>query len=196
MIADALQGVGAAQCIVVPVNTRLTQGEVDYMLGESESKIVLVDHQSAHLFSAATVPVIVCHDGVIGCGYEAFLEEGRLYDERLGGLGWEGLEFESDENATFSICFTSGSTAKPKGVESSYRGTYLAGIANAVESGMNHTSKYLWILPMFHCLGWTFPYSSTMAMCTQVCMRAVLNYDQVWQLFGEGVTHYSGAPTV
>lgn len=84
----------------------------------------------------------------MGDEYEAFLDEGRKYDQQSGGLGWSGLEFESDELATFSLCYTSGTTSKPKGVESSYRGTYLAGIANAVESGLNHASKYLWILPM------------------------------------------------
>jgi long-subunit acyl-CoA synthetase (AMP-forming) len=59
LVSDALQAIGAARCIIVPINTRLTQAEVDYLLFDSESSIVLVDYQSAHLFSKATVPVIV-----------------------------------------------------------------------------------------------------------------------------------------
>lgn len=105
--ADALQAIPAAQCVIVPINTRLTQSEVDYLLADSESALVLVDYLSTHLFSTATVPVIVCADGTPGDPYEAFLEEGRRYDEAQGGQGWGGLEFVDDELSTFAICYTS-----------------------------------------------------------------------------------------
>ena len=218
MIADCLQAIPALQAVIVPINTRLTEAEVAYLLENSEAKFVLVDYDCAHLVASASVPVIICSDGKPGCDYEKFLEEGAAYDAATGGHEWAGLEFVADEMATFSINYTSGTTSQPKGVETSYRGTYLAGIANAVESGLvkdNRSTKYLWILPMFHCVspsfrplsrsltricaqnGWCFPYACTMAMVTQVCMRAVGNYDQIWDLLNNGgVTHYSGAPTV
>lgn len=180
MISDALQAIAAIQAVIVPINTRLTEGEVAFLLENSDAKFVLVDHESAHLVASANVPVVVATDGTPGCAYEKFLLEGAAYDKAMGGHEWAGLEFNRDENATFAICYTSGTTSQPKGVETSCqyssfgsvvaveiadiwwlaiadRGTYLAAVANAVESGLvrdANNAKYLWILPKFHCLGY------------------------------------------
>lgn len=126
----------------------MTPVEVDYLLENSGASLVFVDHEFANLVVGAKVPVIVSQDsGRSDCAYEQFLEMGAAYDRKTGGLGWEGLEFQPDETATFAISYTSGTTSRPKGVETSFRGTYLAAIANAVESGIGSESKYLWILP-------------------------------------------------
>lgn len=61
-----------------------------------------------------------------------------------------------DENDTISIPFTSGTTAKPKGVVYTHRGAYLAALGNVIESGLNYNvgrCRYLWTLPMFHAMG-------------------------------------------
>ncbi|KAH0590550.1 hypothetical protein H2248_000694 [Termitomyces sp. 'cryptogamus'] len=61
---------------------------------------------------------------------------------------------------------------------------------------MNRHSVYLWILPMFHAAGWTFPWASVFAYATQITLRTV-NYSLIWKhLLHSGVTHYCGAPTV
>ncbi|KAM0755063.1 acetyl-CoA synthetase-like protein [Meredithblackwellia eburnea MCA 4105] len=200
-MADGLQAIGAVKAIVVPVNIRLTAEEVAYIISHSGPKLILIDRQFANLLPSplpSGVRAIVCEDSYTKDDeYEKFLKEGRDFDLKKGAKGWEGLEWQADELATYAISYTSGTTSRPKGVETSFRGTYLAGIANAVESGLTGKSVYLWILPMFHCLGWCFPYACTMAMATQICLRQVGDYSEVWKSFLErGVTHYSGAPTV
>lgn len=61
---------------------------------------------------------------------------------------------------------------------------------------MNRHSTYLWILPMFHAAGWTFPWASVFAFATQITLRTV-NYTHIWKhLLNSGITHYCGAPTV
>lgn len=61
---------------------------------------------------------------------------------------------------------------------------------------MSKDSVYLWILPMFHASGWTFPWSCTFSFSTQVTIRAV-SVPLIWAHFkGSGVTHYCAAPTV
>ncbi|KAL8277498.1 hypothetical protein RQP46_010128 [Phenoliferia psychrophenolica] len=199
-VAEALQAIPAVRAIAVPINIRLTASETAYLLFNSGASLVLVDEEFLSLVESATVPVVVCKDTYTRDDpYEVFLGTGQVEDERTGSKGWEGepLRMGGEENDTFAISYTSGTTSRPKGVETSYRGTYLAAVANAVESGLTKNSVYLWILPMFHCVGWCFPYACTMAMCTQVCLRGVGNYDEVWKGFTErGVTHYSGAPTV
>ena len=93
--------------------------------------------------------------------------EGLQYDRDTGDRGWDGLEMMApDENQLIALSYTSGTTAKPKGVEYTHRGAYMASIGNVVESGLNfHTgrARYLWTLPMFHAMGTTF-YPSELAL--------------------------------
>ncbi|GAA6022650.1 hypothetical protein JCM11491_001152 [Sporobolomyces phaffii] len=197
---DALQAAAAAQMIIVPINTRLSAVDVDYIIANSGSRLVLVDSELAHLLPAdldrRRVQVVVCRD-TADDEYEALLREGQAYDRRHGNREWSGLPFVEDENSTFAISYTSGTTSRPKGVETSYRSTYLAAVANAHEARLDDRSRFLWTLPMFHCCGWCFPYATTLAMCTSVCLRGVGDYSEVWRGLQErSVTHYCAAPTV
>ncbi|KAF8559224.1 acetyl-CoA synthetase-like protein [Imleria badia] len=194
MIADAHFGVLAARAILTPINTRLTPPEIAYILDHSESKLILVDHEYLHLIPDTKVPTIVCHDtGRLGDPYEDFLSAGRKFSAERG---WTGLDAEPNEDASAVLCYTSGTTGRPKGVITTLRGSYLAAIANAFEARINRESCYLWVLPMFHAAGWTFPWANVFACATQLTIRQV-NYPQIWKhLLHSGVTHYCGAPTV
>lgn len=82
--------------------------------------------------------------------------EGLEIDKQRGSKGWDDLVTKvKDENETISLAYTSGTTARPKGVEYTHRGIYLAALGNVIESGLNietagERAKYLWTLPMFH----------------------------------------------
>ena len=101
---EALQAIIAARAILVPVNTRLTKSEVDYILGHSGAKLILVDHEYTHFTKDSKVPVIVSKDtGRFGCPYEEFLSKGRQHSNEKG---WPGLEMDVDENARTMLCYT------------------------------------------------------------------------------------------
>lgn len=111
------------------------------------------------------VPFIVDTDSTEGTNpFDEAVKEGYQYDEQQGNHGWEGLQAQAhDEDDTIAIPFTSGTTAKPKGVVYTHRGCYLAAVANVVESGLNMRDGesrcgYLWTLPMFHACGWSKQY--------------------------------------
>ncbi|KAF9068075.1 hypothetical protein BDP27DRAFT_1295660 [Rhodocollybia butyracea] len=194
MMADALQAAPAARVIATAINTRLTHQEVAYILEHSGSKLILVDSEYAHLIKGTNIPFVISNDtGKSDDPYEQFLSEGRRFGAEKG---WLGLEMEADENAPAFLCYTSGTTGRVSGVLTTLRGTYLAAIANAYEGQMNRGSTYLWILPMFHAAGWTFPWANTFAFTTQITMRSV-DYPLIWKHFlNSGITHYCGAPTV
>ncbi|KAF9270371.1 acetyl-CoA synthetase-like protein [Marasmius fiardii PR-910] len=194
LIADTCYGVLAARAVMTAVNTRLKHHEVAYILEHSASKLILVDYEYLHLIEGTNIPYIISRDtGKRGDPYEEFLSEGRRYSTEKG---WAGLDVENDEDAGAALCYTSGTTGRPKGVLTTLRGSYLAAIGNAFETRMTSASTYLWILPMFHAMGWTFPWSITFAFASQITMRTV-NYSQIWNHFlNSGVTHYCGAPTV
>ena len=82
------------------------------------------------------------------------------------------------------------------GVMYTHRGAYLNALADALESGLRPGSVQLWVVPMFHCNGWCFPWAVTAMGARHVCLRKV-DPASMWKLFGtEGITHYNGAPTV
>jgi long-subunit acyl-CoA synthetase (AMP-forming) len=95
-------------------------------------------------------------DAENGGDFDRAVLEGLEYDKEMGGKGWTELETQvQDETSVVGLAYTSGTTAKPKGVEYTHRGLYLAALANVIESGLNieehgHRAKYLWTLPLFH----------------------------------------------
>lgn len=135
------------------------------------------------------------------CGpFDEAVLEGLKYDTTTGSHGWSGLAAQApDEEAVFALAYTSGTTARPKGVEYTHRGAYLAAVGNIIESGLNyHKGRcgYLWTLPMFHATGWTFPWSVTAVRGTHYCLRKI-DYPLIWRLLKEEhITHFNAAPTV
>jgi acyl-CoA synthetase (AMP-forming)/AMP-acid ligase II len=129
------------------------------------------------------------------------VQEGLQHDKSTGGHGWAGLEAQCpNELAVNALAYTSGTTARPKGVEYTHRGCYLGALGNIIESGLafhdGARCKYLWTLPMFHAMGWTFPWAVTAARGTHYCMRKI-DYPEIWRLLkDEGITHFNAAPTV
>ena len=94
------------------------------------------------------------------------------------------------------LLYTSGTTGNPKGAVYSHRGAYLGALANALTFKLDHESRYLWTLPMFHCSGWTFTWAVTAAGGTHVCLRKV-EPKRIFDAIAEHrVTHMCGAPIV
>ena len=188
---EAHFGVPAAGGILVAVNYRLSSAEIDYILGHSGARYLLLDSE----LEALTKPLELAGVTVIRCtgtggpedSYEHFLASAPASRPP----SW--LEHEEE---TISINYTSGTTGRPKGVQYTYRGAYLNALGEVIHAGMSADSVYLWTLPMFHCNGWCFPWAVTAVAGRHVTLRA-MDPDLIWELIdGEGVTHYNGAPTV
>ena len=77
-----------------------------------------------------------------------------------------------------------------------HRGAYLLGVGNIVTCNMAKHPVYLWTLPMFHCNGWCFPWSISVAAGTHVCLRAVRAAAMYDAIATHKVTHLCGAPIV
>ena len=147
------------------------------------------------------IPLIIDNDTDQDDGpYDQAVLEGLEIDKQQGRQGWDGLEVQAPhEENMIALAYTSGTTARPKGVEYTHRSAYLAALGNALESGLNYHEgrcHYLWTLPMFHAMGWTFPWAVTAVRGTHYCLRKV-DYPLIWRLLKEeGITHYNAAPTV
>jgi fatty-acyl-CoA synthase len=188
-LLEAHFGVPAAGGVLVALNYRLNAADVARILEHSGARFVFVDHEFEHLADGAHVADAVRIDdtGAPDDPYEAFLAEGS--SEPVPSV----LE---DEGEPISINYTSGTTGRPKGAVYHYRGAYLNALGEAIETRLTPESVYLWTLPMFHCNGWCFTWAVTAVGGCHVCLRQ-FDPGRVWDLIDtEGVTHYSGAPTV
>lgn len=96
-------------------------------------------------------------EGELSGPFDEAVLEGLNYDKQQGNKGWAALETQAaNEDDVIALAYTSGTTARPKGVEFTHRGVYLAAIGNVVESGLNYhvgRCRYLWTLPLFHATG-------------------------------------------
>jgi acyl-CoA synthetase (AMP-forming)/AMP-acid ligase II len=154
---------------MVPINYRLKKEDITYIFEYAKVDSIIVDKEYAGLLSDfgsrnPNVPFIIDTDtdstsGSLSGPFDAAVFEGLNYDTENGSRGWAGLKAQTeDEDSCISVPFTSGTTARPKGVVYTHRGAYLAALANIIESGLNyHVGRcgYLWTLPMFHAMGWS-----------------------------------------
>jgi fatty-acyl-CoA synthase len=195
---EAAFAVPMAGAVILTLNTRLDPGTLAYCLEHGEAKMVLVDAElAARLEEAlalmAAPPSVVRIDDPL-----AKPTAGRCdipYEELFATAPMRYAP-PPDEWQSFSLSYTSGTTGRPKGVVYSHRGAAMGAISNALDWALPHFPVYLWTLPMFHCMGWCFPYTIAMKAGVNVCLRQV-SADAIVDAFERhGVTHLCGAPIV
>ncbi len=199
-LLEAHYAVPGLRAVLCPINTRLDAATIAFILRHSEAKALIADRELAAsvtpalaMLEAPPTVIDIADDQVPGAPaigaieYEDFLAAGdRAFT----------LQLPADEWAAIGLGYTSGTTADPKGVVTHHRGAYLNATAMALEFGLTPESVYLWTLPMFHCNGWTFTWSVTLAGGTHVCLRRV-DPALIFPAIAEhGVTHLCGAPVV
>jgi fatty-acyl-CoA synthase len=195
-------GVPLAGAVLVAINTRLAPAEVAYICAHSGAKLLVVDaglHPTVApvVSSLGQVAEIVTLVDPTSAATPDPAVPGPSYADLLDRGSDDPLPWTvSDERATISINYTSGTTGKPKGVMYHHRGAYLNALAEVIHSRHTPDSAYLWTLPMFHCNGWCTTWGVTAIGGTHVCLRAV-DPAEIWRLLdAEGITHLNGAPTV
>ncbi len=176
-------GVSGYGRVLVPINFRLSPVEVEYILEHSEASMLLVDPELAE--SVAHLPVK--HRVVLGTDSDA-----ELYLEGREPAAWE----EADEEATATINYTSGTTARPKGVEMTHRNLWTNSAIFGWHTGVSDRDAYLHTLPMFHCNGWGMPYALTAMGVPQVVLRKVDGAEILRRIEEHDVTLLCGAPAV
>jgi acyl-CoA synthetase (AMP-forming)/AMP-acid ligase II len=166
--------------VLVPVNFRLSFDEVQYIVQHSGSRVVYIDPELKESLAGLEAE----HVFVLG-------EDADLYLDGVEPRSWE-----PDENATATINYTSGTTARPKGVQITHRNIWTNAVTFALHAGVTDRDVYLHTLPMFHANGWGMPFAMTGCGVPQVALRKVDGTEILRRVEQYGVTAMCAAPAV
>ena len=200
-LLEAHYAVPMIGAVLNPINIRLDAPLIAFCLEHGEAKLLLADREFHATIAPALErlgsrqPIVVDIADAETEGAPAF---GNVEYEGFIASGDPDFAYSGPEDEWDSICllYTSGTTGNPKGAVYSHRGAYLGALANALTFKLDHDSRYLWTLPMFHCSGWTFTWAVTAAAGTHVCLRKVEPRRIFEAIVEHRVTHMCGAPIV
>jgi acyl-CoA synthetase (AMP-forming)/AMP-acid ligase II len=178
----SLFGVTGWGRILVPINFRLNAEEVAYIVEHSGASCLLVDPELDEALAGVTAK-------------QRFVL-GAESDDALFGQETDPERWDSDEDATATINYTSGTTARPKGVQLTHRNVWINAVTFGWHLGVSDRDVYLHTLPMFHCNGWGMPFALAGMGARQVVLRRVDGAEILHRIERHGVTLLNGAPTV
>jgi len=179
--------------VLVPINYRLAAGDFKYIVNHSGASVLCVDRDYLD-----TVDGI--RDQLPGVKHFVAFEGARDgwldYEAAIAAAAPDFTRPEIGERDLLTINYTSGTTARPKGVMITHRNAAMNSIGTLLHLPMAVGERYLWTLPMFHANGWTYPWTVTAAAATHVCLRRV-DPGEVFELIRrERVGSLCAAPTV
>jgi fatty-acyl-CoA synthase len=196
---EAYFGVSTAGAVIHTLNLRLHPNDLTYIINHAEDRVLLVDQSLLSLYDklrdSTTIErvVVVSEQPEAPAGtlaYESLLAE---VDER------DFIYPDLDERQAAAMCYTSGTTGRPKGVLYSHRALALHSLASLASDGLGicEADVVLPVVPMFHVNGWGFPYTATLVGAKQVFPGPYLDATSLLEAFeSERVTLTGGVPTI
>ena len=174
-------GVAGHGRVLVPVNFRLRPDEVRYIVEHSGARVLILDPELEESLAevGAEFKFVIGND-----------------DDLFAAPGTQPQAWTPDENATACINYTSGTTARPKGVQITHRNVWTNAVTFALHAGVSDRDVYLHTLPMFHANGWGMPFATAGMGVTQVVIRKIDGAEILRRVEQHGVTFMCAAPAV
>ena len=197
-------GVSGSGRVIHTLNPRLHPDQIVWIVNHAEDQVLC--------FDISFLPIVQAVHGRCPSirHFIALCDESKLPgDSGVPGLisyeAWIGQQSSSyewpdfEENCASSLCYTSGTTGKPKGALYSHRSTVLHALAGALPDGLNVSARdcILPVVPMFHVNAWGLPYSAAMTGAKLVLPGPAMDGRSIYELIEtEKVNFAAGVPTV
>ena len=196
-------GVAGAGMVCHTINPRLFPEQLVYIINHAEDQVLFLDKTfmpigaklGEHLKTVKHVIYMGPRDEEMAAMVDGLL----FYDELLAAEGDDYVWPELDENTPANLCYTSGTTGHPKGVQYTHRTTVLHSIAGNQPDGMGLSARdtVLAVVPMFHVNAWGAPYIAAGVGCKLVLPGPGMDGESLVRLIdGEQITVALGVPTI
>ena len=187
-------GVAGMGGVLHTVNPRLFDDQLEYIVNHAEDRVMVYDAAFQPIVDRmrdrwTTVEHYICFDSG---------EHTTSFEDWIAAQSGDFQWVAGSERDPCMICYTSGTTGNPKGVQYEHRSTVLHAMAGLQPAAFNFSasSVMLPVVPMFHAASWGLPYAGAMAgikfVFSAVNDPAVLHE----MMLKEGVTDSAGVPTV
>jgi acyl-CoA synthetase (AMP-forming)/AMP-acid ligase II len=197
---EAYLGIPSLGAVLHTLNLRLHPDDLSYIVNDAADRVLIVDESLLPIYekfrdrvNVENVIVIGQSDPVSGSGLIA-------YENLLAAADPTSYVDPSfDENTAAAMCYTSGTTGRPKGVLYSHRALILHSFGQGLVDtlGIGERDTVLPIVPMFHVNAWGLPFTATLFGAAQVFPGPHLDAKSVLELVvKERVTLTAGVPTV
>src|SRR5436190_987841 len=191
-----ISGIGA---VCHTINPRLFDEQIAYIVGHARDRLLfvetsfipLVERLAPHL--PADCRIVLLGPGETSLPVLATYDD--LVDAETDDFQWPQL----DEWSASALCYTSGTTGKPKGALYAHRSTVLHAFALSLPdaTAISARDAVCPVVPMFHACAWGVPYAAAMNGTKLVLPGPRLDGASLYELFeAEGVTLSLGVPTV
>ncbi|MBX3027388.1 long-chain-fatty-acid--CoA ligase [bacterium] len=196
---ESFYGTSLIGAVLVPLNYRLIAADHAYILDHAGVRCVLVDSEHTAVIDQIRPDlrrvehwISASSDGRAAAGWRDWEDWIAAAPDTPPPAPPRAI----DEDDLVSINYTSGTTARPKGVMLTHRNCYLNAYNLIAHLGVRHDDVELWTLPMFHCNGWGGVYALTAQGGTHVVLRSI-DARAIYELIArEGVTFACMAPAV
>lgn len=195
---EAYFAVPVMGAVLHTLNPRLSTQDLAYMMNEAGDAVLLVDDVLLPVWERLRAEVRPRHVVVFGNG-ERPPAAALDYEELIGAEQPSFAAPRLEEQEAAGICYTSGTTGRPKGVVYSHRSMVLHALLVALPDsvGVSQHDVVLPVVPMFHVNAWGLPFSATMVGAKQVFPGPHLDAHSLLSLLaGEKVTCTAGVPTI
>ena len=199
---ELYQGVPSMGAVLHTLNIRLSPTDLEYIINHASDRVIFADEDLLPLLEPlwAKIPcvelLVICRHGE---GGESSFENQIDYEDFIADQPSEFDWPEINETSPMGLCYTSGTTGKPKGVMYTNRSTYLHTLTESLTDsiGLSSLDSLLGIVPMFHAMGWGLPFAASMLGCKQVMPHRFMLPDVFLKLMvEEEVTISAGVPTI
>jgi len=199
---ELYQAVPSMGAVLQTINIRLSPTDLEYIINHAGDRVIFADEDLLPLLEPlwGKIPgvelLIICRHGE---GGESTFENQIDYEDFISDQATEYEWPEIDETSPMGLCYTSGTTGKPKGVMYTNRSTYLHTLTECLTDsiGLSSLDSVLGIVPMFHAMGWGIPFCASMLGCKQVMAHRFMVPDVFLKLMHEEeVTVSAGVPTI
>jgi acyl-CoA synthetase (AMP-forming)/AMP-acid ligase II len=195
-----ISGIGA---VCHTINPRLFDDQIVYIVNHARDRLLFVDTSFVPLIERLApqfpkdcrIVLMTAESTEPTTGFAKLPCYERLIDAENTDFVWP----EFDERTAAALCYTSGTTGKPKGALYSHRSTVLHafGISLPDAIPMSARDAVCPIVPLFHACGWGTAYAAPMNGAKLVLPGPRLDGQSLYELFeAEGVTMSLGVPTV